>query len=113
MIIYHNPRCRKSREALALLQENGIEPTVREYLKETPTVAEIKEVLAMLNIPAKELVRKEEEIYKKEYKNLNLNEEEWVQVMVENPKLIQRPIVIKNKKAIIGRPPQEVLNLVD
>lgn len=113
MIIYHNPRCRKSREALSLLQENGIEPTVREYLKETPTVAELKEVLAMLNIPAKELVRKEEEIYKKEYKNLNLNEEEWVQVMVENPKLIQRPIVIKNKKAIIGRPPQEVLNLVD
>lgn len=113
MIIYHNPRCRKSREALALLQENGIAPTIREYLKETPTVAELKEVLAMLNIPANELVRKEEEIYKKEYKNLNLNEEEWVQVMVDNPKLIQRPIVIKNKKAIIGRPPQEVLNLVD
>lgn len=113
MIIYHNPRCRKSREALQLLKENGIEPTVKEYLKEVPSAAELKEVLAMLNIPALELVRKEEDLYKKEYKNLNLNEEEWIQVMVENPKLIQRPIVIKNKKAIIGRPPQEVLNLVD
>lgn len=108
MKIYHNPRCRKSRETLNIIQNHGIEPEVVLYLETPPTRKEIREVLSKLHIRAEELVRKEEKLYKDEYRNRELSEDEWIEVLAENPKLIQRPVVINGKKAIIGRPPESV-----
>lgn len=108
MKIYHNPRCRKSRETLNIIQNHGIEPEVVLYLETPPSRQEIREVLAKLHIRAEDLVRKEEKLYKDEYKDRQLSEEEWVNVLADNPKLIQRPVVINGKKAIIGRPPESV-----
>ena len=112
MQIFHNPRCRKSRETLALLQENGQDPDVFLYLEEKLTQKRLKEVLSMLDMPAASLVRKSEAIYKEQYKNKEMTEAQWIKAMVENPKLIERPIVIKGKKAVLGRPPENVLALL-
>ena len=112
MKIYHNPRCRKSREALQLLIDRGIEPEVVEYMKEVPTHEELSDLLMRLNMKPEELLRKNEAVYKKKFKGMNFNDEEWIQVMIENPKLIERPIVVKGVKAIVARPPEEVLGLV-
>lgn len=103
--IYHNPRCSKSREALALLEEKNADIEIIKYLDNIPTEKEFEMLLAKLNIKPFELVRKTEKIYKEQYKNLNLNDREWIKVMLENPKLIERPIVVKGNKAIVGRPP--------
>ncbi|MBX2981781.1 MAG: arsenate reductase (glutaredoxin) [Flavobacteriales bacterium] len=111
--IYHNPRCSKSREALALLKENGIEPKVIQYLKDVPTRKELELLVMQLGIPASELVRKNEVLYKEKYKGLKLNEHEWVRVMHENPQLIERPVVVKGHKAVIGRPTENVKELID
>jgi len=108
MKIYHNPRCRKSRETLNIIQNHGIEPEVVLYLETPPSRQEIREVLAKLHMRAEDLVRKEEKLYKDEYKDRQLSEEEWVNILADNPKLIQRPVVINGKKAIIGRPPESV-----
>ena len=110
--IYHNPRCRKSRETLELIKKNGEEPEIVEYLKTPPTQDELSLLLARLNISPLELIRKEEKLFKQEYKNLNFTDDEWITVMVENPILIQRPIVVKGSKAILGRPPENVLKLL-
>lgn len=112
MEIYHNPRCSKSRQTLQLLQENGVEPTVVEYLKHVPTKAEFEKILAKLNMEPEQLLRKGEALYKEQYKNLKLNRDEWIQVMLENPKLIERPIVIRGNKAVLGRPPENALELI-
>lgn len=112
MKIYHNPRCSKSRETLALLREKGVEPTIVEYLKELPTEDELKRIVDMLGIKPLDLVRKGEAIYKNEYKSLQLNDDEWIKVMIANPKLIERPIVVKGNSAALGRPPENVLKLV-
>ncbi|KAB1063777.1 arsenate reductase (glutaredoxin) [Salibacter halophilus] len=109
--IYHNPRCKKSRETLKLLEDKGVNYDVVQYLKEVPTKDELKKILAKLNVKPFNLVRKEEKKYKEEYKNLDLNDEEWIEVMHQNPKLIQRPVVVKGNKAIIGRPPENVNEL--
>lgn len=111
--IYHNPRCSKSREALALLKEKGIEPKVVEYLKDTPTRKELELLVMKLGIPAKDLVRKNEPLFKEKYKGLELNEHEWVRVMHENPQLIERPVVVKGHTAVIGRPTESVQDLID
>ena len=110
--IYHNPRCSKSRQTLALIQDKQVEVEVIEYMKNVPTVEELKLVLAQLNISPKELIRTTEAVYKEKYKTLNLNDEEWIDAMIEHPKLIQRPIVIKGNKAVIGRPPENVIELL-
>jgi arsenate reductase (glutaredoxin) len=110
--IFHNPRCTKSRETLSILKENGIEPLVVEYLKNVPTKAELEMVLMKLHIKPVELIRKSEHLFKDKYKNLVLSDEEWVQVLLDNPVLIERPIVIRGNKAIIGRPPENVLVLL-
>jgi arsenate reductase len=110
--IYHNPRCRKSRETLALINDANKEVEIVEYLKEPPTVAELKKILAKLNKSPEEIIRKGETIFKEKFKGLNLTEEEWMEVMVENPKLIERPIVVKGNKAVIGRPPENVQELL-
>ena len=112
MILYHNPRCRKSRETLQLLKDNGHEPDIREYLKELPTQKELKELLALLGISAKQLIRTTEAIYKSDYKGKELTEAQWIKAMVEHPKLIERPILIVGNKAAIGRPPEQVLTII-
>ncbi len=94
-----------------LLKENGDEVEVREYLKDTPSKAEIEEILSMLNISPLALIRKGEAIYKENFKGKELTDEEYINAMVEYPKLIERPIVIKDNKAVIGRPPSLVLDL--
>ncbi len=112
MKIYHNPRCRKSRETLAILEENGIKPKIILYLEDSPTQKELKEIISLLNIKPKDLLRKTEPVYKELIKGKELSDSQLIKYMAQNPKLIERPIVIKNKKAIIGRPPENVLELI-
>ncbi len=109
--LYHNPRCSKSRQALQLLQEKGETVDVVLYLKDIPSVAEIKNLLSLLEISAEELLRKGESIWKEKFKGREISEEEIIQAMHEHPKLIERPIAIKGTKAVIGRPPEKVLQL--
>ena len=112
--IYHNPRCSKSRETLSLLQSNGIEPDVVLYLETPPDADTIKALLQMLGMgSARELMRQKEELYKSlNLADSHLSEAALIQAMVENPKLIERPIVVANGKARIGRPPEQVLDIV-
>ncbi len=111
--IYHNPRCSKSRQTLALIQEQGIEPDVREYLKDTPSADELKQVLDSLGITARELLRKNEDEYKENnLSNPELTDDQIIAVMLANPKLIERPIVLNGGQARIGRPPESVLEIL-
>ncbi len=112
MKIFHNPRCSKSRQTLALIEEKEQAVEIVEYLKTPPTAAELKEILALLQIPASSLIRKGEAIFKEEFKGKELSEEAWIEAMVTYPKLIERPIVITDKTAVIGRPPEKVLELL-
>lgn len=112
MEIYHNPRCRKSRQTLEIIQDSGVDFTIRKYLENPPTRDELREVLAILDISPQALIRKNEALYKDEYKNRDLTEEEWLDVLVEHPRLIQRPIVIDGNRAVIGRPPENVRELL-
>ena len=112
MKIYHNPRCRKSRETLELIKSKGIDPEVIEYLKSPLTKEEIKSILEKLGLNAKDIIRKNESIFKEEFKGKVETEDEILKMLVENPKLIERPIVIENNEAIIGRPPENVLKLI-
>ncbi len=111
--IWHNPRCSKSREALKVLQENGIEAEVIKYLDLPHTKEEIKALLKMLGFSsARELMRTKEAIYKELGLKDVHNEEKLIEAMVEHPRLIERPIVIKDKKAVVGRPVEKVVELV-
>ncbi|AYM91421.1 arsenate reductase (glutaredoxin) [Serratia sp. 3ACOL1] len=112
--IYHNPRCSKSRETLALLEQHGVEPQVVLYLDTPPSVAELKKLLQELCFTsARELMRKKEDLYKElKLADEILSEEQLLQAMVSNPKLIERPIVVKGGKARIGRPPEQVLEIL-
>jgi arsenate reductase len=111
--IYHNPRCSKSRATLALLEERGVAPQVIEYLSHAPTVAALREVVSKLGIKPVELVRKGEEIYKEKYAGKTLSDAEWLEAMVRDPILIERPIVIRGERAVIGRPPENVQRLIE
>ncbi len=111
--IYHNPKCSKSRETLALLRGRGVEPRIVEYLKAPPTAAELKAIVGKLGIEPEQLVRKGEEIYKSRYAGKTLTEAEWIEAMVKHPILIERPIVVAGQRAAIGRPPENVLPLLD
>ncbi len=112
MIIYHNPRCSKSREALNILNKKKCEIEIREYIKKPPTKKELKELLAKLGCTAFDLVRKKEELFLRKFKNKKFSELEWIQILTEHPELIERPIIIDGYKAIIGRPPELVLELI-
>lgn len=112
LIIYHNPRCKKSREGLEILEKSGKEFEVKKYLEEVPTKEELRQVLKYLGIPAENLVRKSESVWKEKFKNRNLTEEEVLDAMIQNPKLIERPIVIKDDSAVIGRPSENIENLI-
>jgi arsenate reductase len=110
--IYHNPRCSKSRATLALLQEHGVEPHVIEYLKAPPSRDELKAVIAALGIKPQQLVRKGEEIYKAQFADQQLSDEQWLTALAQHPVLIERPIVVRGQRAVIGRPPENVLALL-
>lgn len=111
--IWHNPRCGKSRAAVAYLEEQGIEFKTRLYLQDIPSKAEISKVVKLLNIKPAELIRKGETIYKENYAKQTLSDDEALNAMAENPILIERPIVIHNQKAAIGRPLENVMALVE
>ena len=111
--IYHNPRCSKSRETLALLQEHGQQVQVIEYLKDTPSAAELKTLLKKLGLKARDLLRNKEQEYSDlGLSNPALSDDEIINTMVAHPKLIERPIVVVGKHARIGRPPENVLEIL-
>jgi arsenate reductase len=106
--IYHNPRCGKSRNCLALLNDSGQEYGIIKYLEQAPTFEELVSLLKKLNKKPLELVRQKEKIWIENFKNKSISDDEIIQAMVSNPILIERPIVIKNDKAIIGRELEKV-----
>jgi len=111
--IYHNPRCSKSRQTLALLQENGVDPEIVEYLTAPPSIKELTEVIKLLAISPQDLMRKKEAEYKQAgLNNQDLSDKEQIKLMVAFPKVIERPIVIGKGKAAIGRPPESVLDIL-
>ena len=110
--IYHNTRCRKSREGLQVLEGSGKDFEVREYLKETLSEKEIENLLQKLNMAPIELVRKEEKLWKENYRDRDLSDAELIRVMADNPKIIQRPIVETQTKAVIGRPASNIEKLI-
>ena len=110
--IYHNTRCSKSRDVCTILEKKKVKTEIVEYLKTPPTAAEIKELLKMLGIKAVDLVRKKEPLFLEKFKEKKLTEAQWIKAMAQNPILIERPIVVKGKKAIIGRPPEKVLEFI-
>lgn len=110
--IYHNPRCKKSREGLAVLEKSGKDFEIVKYLDDTFTENELAEIIKLLKINPFELVRKNEKIWKENYKNKQLSDAEIINAMVQNPKLIERPIVVNNNKAVIGRPSENILEII-
>ena len=111
--IYHNPRCSKSRQTLQLLTDHGITPKIIEYLKTPPSKEELEQILKMLGVEPRQLMRKQEQ----EYKTAGLDDPELsrndlISAMVQHPVLIERPVVIANNKAVIGRPPGNVLEII-
>ena len=110
--IYHNPRCRKSRETLNLIREAGYEPEIVEYLKNPPSASELKDLLMRMGKKPLEIIRKGEEVFKSNFKGKTFSEDEWIKIMVDNPKLIERPIVVKGDEVRLGRPPQTVKEML-
>ncbi len=111
--IYHNPRCSKSRQTLQLLEEHSITPEVVEYLKTPPDVEELAKLLDMLGLEPRELMRRKEKEYKESGADSpDLTRDELIALMVRHPKLIERPIVVKDGKAALGRPPESVLDIL-
>lgn len=110
--ILHNPRCTKSREGLLFLEAEGIQPEVIRYMDHPLTSEEIKAILRKLDIPAIEWVRKVETIYKEEYQDKDLTEDQWVEAMAKHPRLMERPVVINGDKAVIGRPAENIRKIL-
>lgn len=108
LTIYHNPRCRKSRETLQLIEESGELVEVIEYLKEVPSKKDLTKIIEYLGIRPAELIRKGEADFKEHFKGKDLSDEEWIEAMLAYPKLIERPIVVREHEAVIGRPPENV-----
>ena len=112
MKIYHNPRCSKSRDSYNLLESKGLDFETVEYLKTPLSKEDLKEVLKKLNMKAEDIIRKGEPDFKENFKGKKLTEAQWISAMVKYPKLIERPIVVKEDKAVIGRPLENVENLL-
>ncbi len=110
--IYHNARCSKSREGLEILKNSGKDFEIKEYLKDPLSENELEQLINKLDITPIQLVRKNEKIWKENYKDKDLSDRELITVMVKNPKLIERPIVEEEKKAVIGRPTSEIEKLL-
>lgn len=112
LIIYHNPRCTKSRETLALLEKKKAKPEIVEYLKTPFSAEELKSILKKLRLNVQDIIRRKEPLFIEKFKDKNFNDEKWIEILVKNPVLIERPIVVKGNIAIIGRPPENVLTLL-
>ncbi|MFZ5594449.1 MAG: arsenate reductase (glutaredoxin) [Pseudomonadota bacterium] len=111
--IYHNPHCSKSRETLQLLRDQGVEPAVIEYLKNPPGKRQLKKILSLLGMSPRELMRTKEVVYKEAgLDNPNLSRDALITTMIEYPILIERPIVLANGKAALGRPPERILEIL-
>ena len=111
-LLFHNPRCGKSRDALGLLQDAGVDVEIVEYLKTPPSAAQLKAILKKLGMKPEQLLRKGEAIYKEQYAGRTLSDAEWIAAMVEHPILIERPIFVTGDRAVGGRPPQAVTTLL-
>ena len=111
-IIYHNPRCRKSRETLKILKDKNVKFKIIEYLKNNLSKTQLESLITKLDIEPISLVRRNEQLWKDNFKNKDLTDNEIIQILADNPKLIERPIVESNNKAIIGRPPENVLKII-
>lgn len=110
--IYHNPRCSKSRQGVEFLENSGKKFEIIRYLETILTEKELTEIIKLLNISPIELVRKNEKIWKENFKRKELSDKEIIKAMIENPKLIERPIIINNNKALIGRPLENILSII-
>lgn len=110
--IYHNPRCRKSREGLAIVESSGKDFEIINYLEKVPSKDELRKVLEYLTLSPEQLVRKNEAVWKEKFKGENLSDDQIIDAMLEYPKLIERPIVIKGDKAVIGRPSEKIVELL-
>ena len=111
--IYHNPKCSKSRKALEIIKNKNIEPTIILYLVNKLSKTEVEDLLSKLGLSIRDILRTEEDEYKNNnLKNENLSDDKLIEFLVKFPKLLQRPIVVKNSKAVIGRPPENILNLL-
>ena len=112
LLIYFNSRCQTCRTTLGLLQDNNCEIEIVEYLTDIPTEKELKEILKKLGLKAEQIIRKKESLFAEKYKDKKFSDAEWVKILVKNPILIERPIVVKGDKAVLGRPPENVLKLI-
>tara|TARA_B110000285_G_scaffold193797_1_gene223053 strand:+ start:152 stop:493 length:342 start_codon:yes stop_codon:yes gene_type:complete len=110
--IYHNPRCRKSREGLAILENSNKKFEIVRYLDDIPSAETLTEIIKLLGIPPIQLVRKTEKVWKENYKGKELSDSEIIKAMIQNPKLIERPIIINNNKAVIGRPQENIISII-
>ena len=106
--IYHNPRCKKSRAGLAHLEEKGIDFEIKNYIKDGISAAELKDILMKMNVAPTDMIRIQEADYKRKFKGKIFTDDEWVKIMAENPKLIKRPIVVKQYKAVWADPPENM-----
>jgi len=113
VVVYHNPRCTKSRNALALLQEHGAVVTIVEYLKTPPSRAVLADLVAKLGVPASEIVRRGEDAFRENYAGCELSNDGWLDALAAHPVLIERPIAVKGARAVVGRPPERVMTLLD
>ena len=110
--IYHNPRCKKSREGLAILEKSNKKFEIVRYLDDIPSAETLSEMIKLLKITPIQLIRKTESIWKEHFKGKELSDAKIIEAMISNPKLIERPIVINNNKAVIGRPPENIINIL-
>lgn len=110
--IYHNPRCSKCREAMDVLKGTNCEIEIVEYLKDVPSKKELKDLLMKLGLKPLDVIRTNEPVFEKKFKNKKFTDAEWLQVIVENPILLQRPIIVDGYKAVIGRPVEKVIDLL-
>jgi arsenate reductase len=113
VVIYHNARCSKSRSACEIVAGKGIEARIVEYLKTPPDREELRQLLKKLGMKPSGLVRRNESVFKENYAGRTLDEEQWLDALVAHPILIERPIVMRGKRAVVGRPPEKVLELFD
>ena len=112
MKIYHNPRCGKSRKTLELIRNAGKEPEIIAYLKTPPSADQLKTILRQLKFSVHDIIRKNETLYKEQFRGKNFSDDEWINILASNPILIERPIVVEGEKAILGRPPENVQELL-
>ena len=111
--IWHNPRCSKSRQTLALLEEQGVTPTIRLYLEDAPSASEVSDMVSKLDITPWELLRRGEKIFKELGLTQQVSDQAIIEAMAEHPILIERPIVVRGTEAVLGRPPENALMLLD